>query len=522
MKKYNILYLLILGCSLSFVSCNDFLDKMPDNRAELDTKDKIQKLLVSAYPATSFAFISELSSDNTDDVGGVTNPNSDRFTREVFNWEATQQTDNESSLNLWEACYAAVSSSNHALDAIDKMPDPETFKAERAEALLTRAYAHFVLVNVFCQHYTKEFAATDLGIPYAVEPETTLNPSYERGTVADVYAKINKDIQDALPDVSDVYYKVPKYHFNETAAYAFAARFYLYYQDPDKAIEYANVALGVDPLSVMRDNVALAALPRDPLNTVSTQFISYENKANFLLTSHRSSLGLTYGAYSVNSRFNHSAVVAEKESISLSGPWGASSLYYLRPWVYSGTNLDKTLLPRFPYLMEYTDPVAGIGYRRTVHAIFTAEETLLVRAEAYVLKKQYNEALADMNIWVKSSTKSTTVLTLANVNSWVNSFAYYTPQLPTPKKELHPDFTVETGDQENMIQLLLFMRRYETLHTGLRWFDLKRYGIVVYRRLIESAKVSQVMDNPLVVRDARRAIQIPSDIISAGMVPNPR
>jgi tetratricopeptide (TPR) repeat protein len=523
MKKYNIfLYLFSVPFFfLSLQSCNDFLDKMPDSRAEVDTQDEIEKMLVSAYPEISYIYVAELSSDNTDDVGGENNPYFDRFDKEVFNWIATDQTNNESPLQLWEACYSAASSANHALQAIEQT-NSQLYAAEKAEALLARAYAHFVLVNMFCQHYDKTYAESDLGIPYAEKPETTLNPQYERGTVAEVYRKIDRDIQEALPNVSDVYYKVPKYHFNVQAAYAFAARFYLYYEDFDKAIEYATKALGAVPQNVMRDNAALALMPRDPLANVSTQYISQNSKANFLLNAHYSNLGTVYGAYYTGSRFNHSRIVSETESISLTAPWGASSTYKLRPWVYSGTNLDKTLLPRLPYIFEYTDPVAGIGYRRTVHAVFTAEETLLVRAEAYILKNRFDEALADINIWVKSSTNSTTDLTLENVNRWVTSFEYYTPDKPTPRKEIHPAFSVQQGDQENLIQLLLFMRRYETMHTGLRWFDLKRYGIVVYRRLISGAGVALVYDNPLDERDLRRAIQIPTNVIAAGIAPNPR
>ena len=53
MKKKNnhILPALVLTASLGLtaVSCNGFLDEMPDNRTELNTDQKIAKLLVSAY-----------------------------------------------------------------------------------------------------------------------------------------------------------------------------------------------------------------------------------------------------------------------------------------------------------------------------------------------------------------------------------------------------------------------------------------------------------------------------------------
>ena len=57
MKKKNnhILPALVLTASLGLtaVSCNGFLDEMPDNRTELNTDQKIAKLLVSAYADVS-------------------------------------------------------------------------------------------------------------------------------------------------------------------------------------------------------------------------------------------------------------------------------------------------------------------------------------------------------------------------------------------------------------------------------------------------------------------------------------
>ena len=48
-------------------SCNDYLDVLPDNRAELDTEAKIRELLVSAYPESNYYLLAEMSSDNTDE-----------------------------------------------------------------------------------------------------------------------------------------------------------------------------------------------------------------------------------------------------------------------------------------------------------------------------------------------------------------------------------------------------------------------------------------------------------------------
>ena len=49
MKIKNIT-LLTLSLAFALTSCNEWLDVMPDNRAEVDSAEKVEKLLVSAYP----------------------------------------------------------------------------------------------------------------------------------------------------------------------------------------------------------------------------------------------------------------------------------------------------------------------------------------------------------------------------------------------------------------------------------------------------------------------------------------
>ena len=91
----------------------------------------------------------------------------------------------------------------------------------------------------------------------------------------------------------------------------------------------------------------------------------------------------------------------------------------------------------------------------------------------------------------------------------------------TVKKKLNPDFTITNETQENVIHCILHARRLTTLHEGLRWQDIKRYGITIYRRLMNDNGTITVTDK-LEPNDPRRAIQIPSDVISAGLKPNPR
>ena len=108
-----------------------------------------------------------------------------------------------------------------------------------------------------------------------------------------------------------------------------------------------------------------------------------------------------------------------------------------------------------------------------------------------------------------------------------NYIAEYTSAAPTSRKPLHPHgLTVEPGEQEYMIQCLLFCRRIETIADGLRWGDVKRYGIVVDRfdniDYVDTQTTRFRVAATLDEKDLRRAIQLPAEVITAGVEPNPR
>ncbi|CAM1358370.1 RagB/SusD family protein [Tenacibaculum soleae] len=524
-NNINKLFVLFL-VSLFVVSCNEFLDELPDNRTEVDNNDKIRKILVSAYPTTAINFLAELSSDNIDDTG-VNNPYSDRITEQVAYWKDVTETDNDGPASLWSACYNAIANANQALAGIKDQGNPESLSAEKGEALITRAYGHFVLVNMFSKHYNTQTSDTDLGIPFLENPETTLNPKYDRGNVKDVYAKINKDIEEALPLIRDDIYNVPKYHFNVKASYAFAARFNLYYENWEKAKEYASIVVTQNPTSILRNWQAQAQVVRSPAPATKA---FYENTSVLLTQAVSSGIGVHFGAYYTGSRFNHTGAVARRESLSVPLPWtaGTNPAFYphYRPFVYSGTNLDKTLFMKLPYLFEYTDPVALTGYSKSIIAPFTTDETLLVRAEANVMLKQYDAALDDLNTFTKNYNRPSSAVpspetSIAQVNTFYDAVTYSTEDVPTQKKTLTPMFTVESGTQENMLHYTLQLRRILTMHEGLRWFDNKRYGMSVVRYQNGTAGSISVVD-VLTANDARKAIQLPQDVISAGLTPNPR
>lgn len=526
MDKKNAIITVVLFISMFIVSCDNYLDVAPDNRAEVDSKEKVEKLLVSAYPYESDFLLAELVSDNVDDYD---NQEFNRFLEEVFYWKEVKESNNESPERFWGACYKAIASANQALLSIEKMGNTKELQPYKGEALIARAYAHFLLVNYFALHYNQQTSATDLGIVYMEKPETTLNPSYERESVKSIYEKINKDIEKGLPLIDDDSYRVPKYHFNRAAAYAFAARFNLYYEKWDKAIAYANKVLPGDASGVLRDWKTIGTKPtyvQGQPGPRQLAYVSTESKANLLLLNTSSSLGQLWGGYYFGGRFSHGEKVATEETLFAPSFFktGLTRYDYLyKPSVIHAGVLDKTLLQKIPYLFQVTDPVANTGYWKTALVVFSTDETLMVRAEANIMKKNYAAALADINVWLKNFYVSVDAVTLDKVNTFYNGIGYYKKEQPTPKKQLNPAFTIEPGTQENMIHAVLACRRILTLHEGLRWYDVKRYGIEIYRRVIarDGITVTEIKD-VLKKDDPRRAMQLPSSVIKAGITPNPR
>lgn len=537
MKKTYIIIAVAISVIVS--ACDKFLDTMPDNRAKIDSQEKIQKLLVSAYPDTDYMLLTEFLSDNVDDFG-KNNPNTDRFIDQVYAWADITESNNESPERLWENSYIAIAAANEALDAIEKMGGVEKtgFYAEQAEALLCRAYNHFILANVFCMAYDPETADKYLGIPYSKEPERTLSPHYHRGTVKDVYDSIAADIEQALPHVSDEYYIVPKYHFNAKAAYAFAARFYLYHYEFDKSIEYADKVLGEEPTTMLRDWKEQSTMTQD-YDVIVNHYVEASLNCNLLMMTAYSNLGLAFGPYRIYSRYAHGQYLAERETgQAICTLWGGTKRSYWMPMKeYSATNLEKYIFWRLPYLFEYTDPVAQIGYRRTAYPAFTGDMTLLERAEAQCLKDtpDYEAAAKDLNTYVRNiaNTKDYNIreITVSRIEQYFNDMRYCVWDTSRVKKHLNPSAAmglkdnglhVEGSRQENMIQGVLALKRLESLGSGLRWFDVKRYGIEIERRIINSAGVPGKWTDILRKDDLRRASQIPPKVVSAGLEANPR
>lgn len=494
-------FLISVGAMLLLTSCGDFLSKSPDNRTNLDSPAAVSELLVSAYPESTYSGFLEAMSDNAGDKGlGQYVVEYQPNTNSYF-WK-DENSDGESATDYWNGCYAAIAHSNQALKAIEEASDKELYRAQRGEALITRAYAHFMLVNIFGKHYDPKTCSTDLGVPYVTEPEDVVYRKYERETVGTIYKNIEADMLEAIDLVMDENYVAPKYHFTKAAVYAFASRFYLYKGEWDKVIDYSDKVLGENPVSKLRDwNGKYSSYD---VNELWATYTKSEEPANILLaraiTDWPSALVVIRYSLSMDKVIelfqnapieNYKSVVGDKV-------------------VYAGNSEQCALVPKLPRRMQ--DMGGNMGLPNTICPLFTMEEVLFNRAEAYTMIKEYDKALRDLDFF---NAKRVSGYKPENpkIDEKDIKDAYLTKKGPA----LAPFYTIEDERQKNLIWYLLDMRRREFIHEGLRWFDIKRFNFEIQHK--EFGK-----DTPMVlpINDPRRLLQIPASAISSGVVPNPR
>lgn len=545
--KYTVL--IAVSALLSLTSCSDFLDQQPDNRIELNTEDNIIKLLVSAYPTGNYGWLGELSSDNIIDNNAPhypANPSAaqvlakynlaayDRGDEELFRFEQVKSnTQQDSPDYIWESFYNGIATANHALAAIDEYTKKHggTMSAEltaaKGEALLIRAYSHFILVNLFSQAYKDDTnSKNDVGIPYITSPEDKVLVNYDRGNVADVYAKIQNDLEAGLKLISDVNYKTaPKYHFNVNAAHAFAARFYLFKHDYDKVIEHADAVLGTNPSAMLLDYTIFkdCVTGEDYINRWHDP--SVNNNLMLLSTSSIQQRRTTQTRFAFNGQPAKDILFHRPGVYWGSGLNGCPTAFQDGSLFYSGSQDYGYIAMKVGEDFEYTDKVQGIGYPHLIRREFTATELLLERIEAKILskdKRNLSGAMDDILALIKSRQSFS-----SEVVQQMTSYGMFMPTaeqvLSYYKQSTNPNCYSDWSFAKNMgvdvpaecvpyMNAVNDLRRMDHVMDGLRFFDLKRWGIE-YSHFYGPNNV----EYKLTWNDSRRAIEIPGDVMSAGL-----
>lgn len=475
---------LILGLTL-LTACDKYLEENPDNRVDLNTTEKAAQLLTNAYSSGGYEF-TEWMTDNVTYTNGTT-----KLPEHVqaYEWDVIFPVSQDTPTNFWETTYDAIAHANEVLAVINDLPGEKAQRdAVKGEALLTRAYGHFMLVNLFAKHYNTATADDDPGIPYPTAPERDFLVQYERLSVQEVYDMVEDDLLDGLKLVDATFYaNSGKYHFTRDAALAFASRFYLYKGDWQKCIDYSTQMLGDNPDVFVKD---IYGMLRESSNDDDfiRKYTAPTERSNLLMIRQVTNFPVNVGFWPDFNIFQY--------------------LFYFNPFnsdddaristegypVYqrgdNGISVNK-----YEFLFERTSITSNVGTYYTIATAFHGEEVLLNRAEAYAQLNQINPALADLQIlarkrYAPNVTLNTTVLR-----------NYY-------------------GSSNNQLVTLTYAleeRQKEFIHEGLRWFDIKRYSYRVQHLLQDGSVITLEAD------DKRKVLQIPQAAIDVGgLTPNER
>ncbi|MDO4880871.1 MAG: RagB/SusD family nutrient uptake outer membrane protein [Capnocytophaga sp.] len=491
------------------VSCQNYLDKDPDSSLNIpiDSEEKIAELLTGAYPQASYFPFLETRTDN---VMERDNGIHSQLNEAMFFWEDYEQEDLDTPLFYWNACYAGIAQVNKALELLASYPKTNRVKALYGEAFLLRAYLHFMLVNIWAEPYAGARSSQSMGIPYLTKPEKYALVDYERGSVAQVYDKIEEDLKLGISLVDDKYYQKPKYHFNKKAAYAFASRFYLMKAEWDLVIQYADYVLGADPKKVLRN---WASYEEDYTFNRKNLFRSYTNteqEANLLLTTTESRIARNIATEKFGVTTNTMDAIFNNKGIEACD--AGSKLRLSMSYLFSSSNApinNGMYIAKFDELSLFGNVSTSPRDLYVTNVLFTTDEVFLNRTEAYAMKKEYDLAINNIKEFMTGKYGRTTVPSCENDTYTSISNSYYDTYSP---------FYGLTIKQLALIKIISDFRQKEFLHEGLRWLDIRRFYIPIAR----TSRSGTYNYRPLRKEDPRKLLQIPAEAIRRGLTPNPR
>ena len=246
MRKYSILISVV--CSLLFCSCDNFLDIQPKGIVIPQNYEDYEKLINYAQIMKSSDFYPNFMTDDVQLPDGLDISEEafvDLFQKNLFTFQSDIFGDAETD-NIWEYGYNRIYYYNVIIEDVMTVADASLAdkRALRAEAQVGRAFEFLILVNAYGNHYDKNTATTDPGVPLILDKQIN-NTGLTRATVQQVYDRIKEDLDTAALYLPDKPVKTT-YRASKPVGLGMLARMYLCMGDYNKARSYAEQSLAVN------------------------------------------------------------------------------------------------------------------------------------------------------------------------------------------------------------------------------------------------------------------------------------
>lgn len=245
---YKILTMLLLFFTIG-TGCKNRLDLQPEQslteEETFSSRSTTLSALLGVYSRSQMVeifgslpqILEDYMSDNVEFRG--TFPTLQQF----YLYEGTS--DNSSSRDIWRYSYEVILAANKVIARVPDVNDP-TFSAQEkaqyiAEAKFLRAYVYFQIVNLFA-HPWQISQGSNLGVPLITADFEGTIEYPGRATVQAVHAQIQKDLEEALPDLLENFDNATFTRGRATkgAANALLSRFHLYRGEWTQAADYAD------------------------------------------------------------------------------------------------------------------------------------------------------------------------------------------------------------------------------------------------------------------------------------------
>lgn len=248
MKK--IIYSILLSSAVLFSSCGDYLNNPPKGVTIPSDVDDYQKLMASQSLMQSNLYdLMEYLSDNVKllDASATATRyayvNKSESLQKIYSFAPGDFNPGGTKDYYWNSAYSRIFVWNSVINNVMASNGDERLKKQlKAEALFSRAFDYFMLVNVYGKHYNSATASSDYGVPLVLVDDIN-NKITKRESVQEVYDLILKDLAEASADLPEIVSY--KNHPTKVALDAFYAKIYLAMNDYTKALEYANKTLAV-------------------------------------------------------------------------------------------------------------------------------------------------------------------------------------------------------------------------------------------------------------------------------------
>jgi len=244
MKLRNIIPSLLLVAVFTLTSCNDFLDVTPTGKVIAKTGEEYRALLTYEYKYfPKDRYMTVLRTDELlMDKRKSSSTDLDAYL-DLWRWKDENPSPTTSYFS-WRNYYHTIYIANYVIEHRGEISNATRDEVNQlvGESYMLRAYAHFLLVNLYAEPYTHCQPAITRGVPMQLTAD--VNAVLGSSSVEAIYQQVLADIDEAEKYLTIETWKAGEnYRFNKISAQALRARTYLYMGEWQQALDAAKAVI---------------------------------------------------------------------------------------------------------------------------------------------------------------------------------------------------------------------------------------------------------------------------------------